>query len=159
MTHPAHPGTTGLQVRTLFKGRKYSRAETWGNTVPCFDKLRTVNKTVQKMNRLKCSGKFVIWDPCCSVLSIGTSKLQHWGRFENTLFPQIVSVETILFWIWLYVLWPLVTVHKSAETIQRRKLFRGWNYLRKYTRYNYAESTILEWTSGRFLRLYGNGIS
>jgi hypothetical protein len=26
----------------------------------------------------------------------------------------------------------LVTVHKSAETIQRRKLFKGGNYLRKY---------------------------
>ena len=36
----------------------------------------------------------------------------------STVFPRIVSAETILFWIWPYVLWPLVTVHKSAETIQ-----------------------------------------
>ena len=41
----------------------------------------------------------------------------------NTVFPRIVSAETILFLIWPYVLWPLVTVHKSAETIQGRKLF------------------------------------
>ena len=42
--------------------------------------------------------------------------------FLYTVFPQIVSVETILFWIWPYALWP-VTVHKSVETIQGRKLF------------------------------------
>ena len=47
-----------------------------------------------------------------------------------TLYPQIVSAETILFWIWPYVLWPLVTVtvHKSAETIQGRKLFAEIRY-------------------------------
>ena len=50
----------------------------------------------------------------------------------HTVFPQIVSAETILFWIWPYVLWPLVTVDKSAETIQRRKLLKGGNYSRKY---------------------------
>ena len=37
------------------------------------------------------------------------------GKIIVTVFPQIVSVETILFWIWPYVLRPLVTVHKSAE--------------------------------------------
>ena len=31
-------------------------------------------------------------------------------------------------WIWPYVLWPLVTVHKSAETIQVRKLFAEVRY-------------------------------
>ena len=46
--------------------------------------------------------------------------------------PHIVSAETILCWLWPYVLWPLVTVHKSAETIQGRKLFKGGNYMRKY---------------------------
>ena len=39
-----------------------------------------------------------------------------------------VSAETILFWIWPYVLWPLVTVHKSAKTIQGRKLFAEIRY-------------------------------
>ena len=34
-----------------------------------------------------------------------------------TVFLQLVSAETILFWIWP------VTVHKNAETIQWRKLF------------------------------------
>ena len=29
-------------------------------------------------------------------------------------------------------MWPLVAVHKSAETIQGRKLFKGGNYSRKY---------------------------
>ena len=50
----------------------------------------------------------------------------------NTVFPHIVPAETILFWIWPYVLWPLVTVHKCAETIQGRKLFKGGKYMRKY---------------------------
>ena len=50
----------------------------------------------------------------------------------STVFPRIVSVETILFWVWPYVLWPLVTIHISAETIQGRKLFKGGNYSRKY---------------------------
>ena len=31
-----------------------------------------------------------------------------------------------------YVLWPLVTVHTGAATIQVRKLFKGGNYMRKY---------------------------
>ena len=33
------------------------------------------------------------------------------------------------------VLWPLVTVHKSVETIQGRKLFKSGNYSRKYSIY------------------------
>ena len=61
---------------------------------------------------------------------------QFWAisafRFANTVFPHIVSAETILFWLWAYVLWPLITVHKYAETIQGRKLFKGGNYMRKY---------------------------
>ena len=54
---------------------------------------------------------------------------EHW---EHTVFPHIVSAENIHFWIWPYVLWPLDTVHKCAETIQGRKLFTGRNYMRKY---------------------------
>ena len=50
----------------------------------------------------------------------------------HTVFPHIVSAETILFWLWPYVLWPLITLHKCAETIQGRKLFKGGNYMRKY---------------------------
>ena len=49
---------------------------------------------------------------------------------KGTVFPCIAS-----FWIWPYVLWPLVTVHKSAETIQGRKLFKTRNYSRKYGTY------------------------
>ena len=50
----------------------------------------------------------------------------------HTVFPHIVSAETILFWLWPYVVWPLITVHKCAKTIQGRKLFKGGNYMRKY---------------------------
>ena len=50
----------------------------------------------------------------------------------HTVFPHIVSTETILYWLRPYVLWPLITVHKCAETIQGRKLFKGGNYMRKY---------------------------
>ena len=64
---------------------------------------------------------------------------QFWAisafRFANTVFPHIVSAETILFWLWAYVLWPLITVHKCAETIQGRKVFKGGNYMRKYGRH------------------------
>ena len=51
-------------------------------------------------------------------------------HIENmiTVFPHIVSAETILFWIWPYVLWPLVTVHKCAETIQVQKLYEEIRY-------------------------------
>ena len=49
----------------------------------------------------------------------------------DTVFPRKVSAETILFWTWPYVMWPLITVHKSAETIQGRKLFMNRNYSRK----------------------------
>ena len=54
------------------------------------------------------------------------------GKKIATVFPQIVSAETIIFWIQPYVLWPLITVHTGAETIQGRKIFKGGNYSRKY---------------------------
>ena len=56
----------------------------------------------------------------------------HYKPKPCTVFPHIVSAETILFWLLPYVLWPLITVHKCAETIQGRKLFKGGNYMRKY---------------------------
>ena len=50
--------------------------------------------------------------------------------FSNTIFLWIVSVETILFWIQPYELWPLVTAHTGSETIQGRKLFAEiWNVI------------------------------
>ena len=54
----------------------------------------------------------------------------------HTVFPHIVSAETILF-LNLEIqrsqyIRPKVTVHKCAETIQGRKLFKGGNYRRKY---------------------------
>ena len=67
--------------------------------------------------------------------------------FSFTVFPHIVSAETILFWIHPYVLWPLITVHTGAETIQVRKLFKGWNYSRKYGSY------LLSWTIIKICRL------
>ena len=51
----------------------------------------------------------------------------------HTVFPHIVSTETILFWLWPYVLWPLITVHKCAETIQGRKLYEEIRYSKKAT--------------------------
>ena len=48
-----------------------------------------------------------------------------------TVFPHIVSAETILFEFGN----PKVTVHKGAETIQGRQLFKGGNYMRKYGTY------------------------
>ena len=71
--------------------------------------------------------------------SLGFETIKRWNyrnsalkSVSNTVFPHIVSAETILFWIQPYVLWPLVTVHTGAETIQGRKLFKGGNYMRKY---------------------------
>ena len=61
-----------------------------------------------------------------------------------TVFPRIVSAETVLFWTLPYVLWPLMTVHKSAETIQGRKLFKGGNYSRKYGRRNQIQVMICD---------------
>ena len=64
----------------------------------------------------------------------GTAEHCTWST-SDTVFPRIFSGETILFWIWPYLLWPLVTVPKSAKTIQGRKLFKGGNYSRKYGMY------------------------
>ena len=50
---------------------------------------------------------------CCFLLAGALEKIK-----TNTVFPRIVSAETILFWIWP-VLWTLVW-----------KLFKGGNYLR-----------------------------
>ena len=54
----------------------------------------------------------------------------------DTIFPHIVSAETTFF-LHLEIqrsqyISPKVTVHKGAETIQGRKLFKGGNYMRKY---------------------------
>ena len=37
---------------------------------------------------------------------------------------------------------PKVTVHKYAETIEGRKLFKGGNYMMKYGRYIVSAETI-----------------
>jgi hypothetical protein len=56
------------------------------------------------------------------------SKLPSYdGIGWSTVFPHIVSAETILFEFGN----PKVTVHKCAETIQGRKLFKGGNYTGK----------------------------
>jgi hypothetical protein len=47
---------------------------------------------------------------------------------ERYVFSHTVSVETILFEFGN----PKVTVHKCAETIQERILFKGGNYMRNY---------------------------
>ena len=49
-------------------------------------------------------------------------------KYIHTVFPYIVSAQTILFEFGN----PKITVHKGAETIQGRKLFKGGNYMRKH---------------------------
>ena len=39
---------------------------------------------------------------------------------------------------------PKVTVHKCAETIQGRKLFKGGNYRRKYGRFTVKTTSLIE---------------
>ena len=54
-------------------------------------------------------------------------------RISSYSFRGNYSSETILFWIWKskgHSIRPKVTVHKCAETIQERKLFKGGNYMR-----------------------------
>ena len=48
------------------------------------------------------------------ITMIGIFKILVWF----TVFPRMISAETILFWIWPYLLWPFVTVHKSEESIR-----------------------------------------
>ena len=62
--------------------------------------------------------------------------INHYREKTITVFPHIVSTETILF-LNLEIqrsqyIRPMVTVHKGAETIQERKLFKGRNCKRKY---------------------------
>ena len=71
-------------------------------------------------------------DFSCAEKKRTTCKAEQIHKITTTLFPRIVFAKTILFWFWHYELWPLVIVHKSVETIQGRKLFKGGNYLRRY---------------------------
>jgi hypothetical protein len=48
-----------------------------------------------------------------------------------TIFRYIVSAETILFWLWPYALWPLISVHKCVETIQGRIPYEERQYFAK----------------------------
>ena len=58
------------------------------------------------------------------------NKCEYWIlRYLPYFRVYLVSVETILFWLWPYVLWPLITVHKCAETIQGRKLYAEIRYV------------------------------
>ena len=91
------------------------------------------DSTSSKVNKLLCDEfqnfkfKIVIWHVCLTIW-----QMHHTFLNRHTVFPHIVSTETILFLLWPYVLWPLISVHKCAETIQGRKLFKGGNYMRKY---------------------------
>ena len=55
--------------------------------------------------------------------------------FTNTVFPHIVSSFLNLEMQRSQYIRPKVTVHRGAETIQGRKLFKGGNYMRKYGTY------------------------
>ena len=49
---------------------------------------------------------------------------------EGTVFPHIVSAETILFWIWKSK--GHSAYGQRSQYINVRKLFKGRNYMRKY---------------------------
>ena len=61
---------------------------------------------------------------------------------KSTVFPWIVSVETIFFWKWkmwkfsysfrIMAIFYFINWIVAAETIEGGKLFKGGNYLRKY---------------------------
>ena len=73
-----------------------------------------------------------------------------WNK-NVTVFPQIVSAETVLFWIYPYVLWPLITLYTGAETIQGRKLFKGGNYSRKYGILPICKETFFPFSNCTFI--------
>ena len=62
--------------------------------------------------------------------------------YWNTVFPPIVSLETTVFWKWrmwkfsysfcIMAIFYFINQIVATETIQRGKLFKGGNYLRKY---------------------------
>ena len=64
------------------------------------------------------------------------TNIKKWLRvflvsLQGTVFPRIVSAETILFWVWPYWLWPLLTGNYSrVETIQGQKLFAEIRYVK-----------------------------
>ena len=97
--------------------------------LPDWSSFMKVYQNLLKIQNIKKQFFFILW------ISI---------RFKiNTVFPHIVSAETILFWVRPYVLWPLITVHKCAETIQGRKLYEEIRYLKKKTgRQHIVEATF-----------------
>ena len=61
-------------------------------------------------------------------------------KLLNTVFPHIVSAETIFFEFGNF----RVTVYKCADAIQWRKLFKGGNYMRKYGIQDYIKIVNLQ---------------
>ena len=59
-------------------------------------------------------------------------KLSRYCMDRVTVFPYIVSTETILFWIWISKGYS--TYDKRSQYIDVRKLFKGGNYM-KYRKY------------------------
>ena len=64
------------------------------------------------------------------------------AKILNTVFPRIVSAETILFWKWkmwkfsysfrIMAIFYFINWIVATETIEGGKLFKGGNYSRKY---------------------------
>ena len=81
------------------------------------DLLRTLDTVQEKFSEIQHYNLFhPLWD-------LQISWIEFVYFWKHTVFPRIVSAETILFWLWPYVLWPLVTVHKSAETIRGNTVY------------------------------------
>ena len=64
----------------------------------------------------------------------------------NTVFPHILSAETILFWLLPYVLWPLITVHKCAETIWGNTVHSNWNEKQNWIIFRWE--VLIFWSNG-----------
>ena len=54
-------------------------------------------------------------------------------RIQDTEFPQIVSAETILFWIWKLL--KIQIVAANFNFLPNKLIFCCWNYMRKYDMY------------------------
>ena len=73
----------------------------------------------------------VIWFPAFSTENNIKEYIQFEYRISSYCFRGNYSFLNLEIQRSQYIR-PKVTVHKGAETIQRRKLFKGGNYMRKY---------------------------
>ena len=110
------------------------------------DKQNTSQRTYYKKTLVH-EGKFPEAFSSTYVLTFNLHRTWNFWTYINkdytyTVFLRIVSAETIVFWIWPYLLWPFaLCIMTFGFPNSKNNSFRG-NYMRKYGIFQFKKMVI-----------------